>query len=127
VALLDAPAHLAPVGGDSRSARVERMLQIDRDMLELGPLHLVRSAKYTQAQIDAMGKKGQAFKNPDGSFSHPIADDADVKAAVAAATGNAALKAFIKARLKKSEPRTFCPAAGNEIARVVPPLGTSRT
>lgn len=38
--------------------------------------------KYTQAEIDALGAKGQAFKNADGSYSYPIADAEDLSNAI---------------------------------------------
>lgn len=41
-------------------------------------------AKYTADQLKAMGGKGQAFKNPDGSFSYPIGDADDLANAVRA-------------------------------------------
>ena len=37
---------------------------------------------YSQSEIDELGKKGQAFKNPDGSYSYPIANVADLKNAM---------------------------------------------
>ena len=40
--------------------------------------------KYTDAEIEAMGKKGQAFKNPDGHYSYPIADEEDLDNAIRA-------------------------------------------
>ena len=73
--------------------------------------HLLRSAKYTQETIDALGKQGKAWTNPDGSFSHPIADEGDVKAAVAAATGNAALKSWITAQAKKLQCMHLLPSS----------------
>lgn len=47
--------------------------------------------KYSQSQIDEMGKKGRAFgPDADGHFSYPIADHEDVKNAVhAVGRGNA--------------------------------------
>ena len=41
-------------------------------------------AKYTQDQVDALGKKGQALKNPDGHYSYPIADTDDLANAIKA-------------------------------------------
>ena len=41
-------------------------------------------AKYTDAEIEAMGKKGQAFKNPDGHYSYPIGDAEDLDDAIKA-------------------------------------------
>lgn len=41
-------------------------------------------AKYTQAQIDALGAKGEAYKNPDGHYSYPIADAEDLSNAIRA-------------------------------------------
>lgn len=35
-------------------------------------------AKYTAEQIAELGKKGQAFKNPDGHYSFPIANKEDL-------------------------------------------------
>lgn len=60
-------------------------------------------AKYTDAQVEALGKEGKAFKNPDGHFSFPIADTADLSNAIQA-LGRApdavrdAVKAYIKGR-----------------------------
>lgn len=59
---------------------------------------------YTQKEIDALGAKGQAFKNPDGSYSYPVANVADLKNAIhAVGRGNAdhnALRKYIMARAK---------------------------
>jgi HK97 family phage prohead protease len=41
-----------------------------------------RAGRYTQAEIDMLGGKGLAFLNPDGHYSYPIADRADVLAAI---------------------------------------------
>jgi HK97 family phage prohead protease len=41
-------------------------------------------AKYSADELDALGKKGQAFKNDDGSYSYPIADAEDLKKAIRA-------------------------------------------
>ena len=51
---------------------------------------IAAKAKYTQADIDALGAKGQAFKNPDGTYSYPIADAEDLGNAIkAVGRGNA--------------------------------------
>lgn len=39
-------------------------------------------AKYTQAEVDALGAKGHAFKNPDGHYSFPIDDVDDLRNAI---------------------------------------------
>lgn len=61
-------------------------------------------AKYTQDQIDALGKKGQAFKNPDGDYSYPIADKDDLSNAIkAVGRGGAdhdAIRAYVIKRAK---------------------------
>jgi HK97 family phage prohead protease len=61
-------------------------------------------AKYTADQLKALGAKGQAFKNPDGSFSYPYADAEDLgKAILAVGRGGAshdALRKYIMARAK---------------------------
>lgn len=61
-------------------------------------------AKYTQDQIDALGKKGQAFKNPDGHYSYPIADTDDLANAIkAVGRGGAdhdAIRAYVIKRAK---------------------------
>jgi HK97 family phage prohead protease len=60
-------------------------------------------AKYTDAQVETLGKEGKAYKNPDGHYSFPIADTADLSNAVQA-LGRApdavrdAVKAYIKGR-----------------------------
>lgn len=41
-------------------------------------------AKYNAAEVDALGKKGHAFKNADGHHSFPIADEEDLKNAIQA-------------------------------------------
>lgn len=41
-------------------------------------------AKYTADEIEAMGKKGQAFKNPDGHYSYPVKDEEDLDNAIRA-------------------------------------------
>jgi len=47
-------------------------------------------AQYSAKQLKALGKAGKAFKNPDGSFSYPIADVQDLKNAIrAVGRGNA--------------------------------------
>lgn len=62
-------------------------------------------ARYSQTEIDALGAKGQAFKNPDGHFSFPCADRQDVENAVRAvgrapATLRPAIRRFIMGRAK---------------------------
>jgi uncharacterized protein len=41
-------------------------------------------AKYSQDEIDALGKKGQAYRNSDGTYSYPVADEEDLKNAIRA-------------------------------------------
>lgn len=61
-------------------------------------------AKYTAAEIEAMGEKGHAFKNDDGSYSYPIGDEEDLKNAIhAVGRGNAdhnAIRKYIMGRAK---------------------------
>lgn len=62
-------------------------------------------AKYTQEEIDALGKKGQAFgPDEDGHYSYPIDDLEDLKDAIrAVGRGNAAhdkIRKYIIARAK---------------------------
>lgn len=46
--------------------------------------------KYTQSEVDDLGAKGQAFENPDGTYSYPVADEEDLKNAISAVgLGNA--------------------------------------
>jgi uncharacterized protein len=58
--------------------------------------------KYTDAEIQALGEKGHAFKNPDGSYSYPIDDDEDLDNAIrAVGRGNAdhdAIRKYIMGR-----------------------------
>lgn len=60
-------------------------------------------AKYTDAQVEALGKEGKAFKNPDGHYSFPVDDLTDLANAIQA-LGRApeavrdAVKAYIKKR-----------------------------
>lgn len=60
--------------------RTRRAMSVTADAR--GRLAALRS--YTAAQITAMGKQGKAYKNPDGSYSYPIATTADLKNAVRA-------------------------------------------
>jgi len=61
-------------------------------------------AKYTQDEIDALGKKGQAFKDADGSYSYPIADEDDLKNAIrAVGRGNADHDAIRKYVIKRAK------------------------
>lgn len=61
-------------------------------------------AKYDADELKALGAKGQAFKNADGSFSYPIADEEDLKNAIrAVGRGNAdhnSIRAYIIKRAK---------------------------
>ena len=41
--------------------------------------------RYTAEQITALGKRGLALRNPDGSFSYPICNEQDLKDAIRAA------------------------------------------
>lgn len=60
-------------------------------------------AKYTDAQVEALGKESKAFKNPDGHYSFPVDDLTDLANAIQA-LGRApeavrdAVKAYIKKR-----------------------------
>lgn len=62
------------------------------------------ATKYTEDEINDLGKKGQAFKNDDGSFSYPVADEEDLKNAIhAVGRGNAdhdAIRKYIIGRAK---------------------------
>jgi hypothetical protein len=106
----------------------DRLARVDRDMRRLGrapvtrarsdeiivaeisrrhgvdPTRIRRSSsspKYTASQVDAMGKVGQAWKNPDGSYSHAVADVEDLQLAIASATDNASLESWLIGRAKK--------------------------
>lgn len=61
-------------------------------------------AKYTQEQIDELGKKGHAFKADDGTYDYPIEDEEDLTRAVkAVGRGNAdhdAIRKYIIGRAK---------------------------
>ena len=61
-------------------------------------------AKYTQAQIDALGKKGHAFKNPDGHFSFPVDDaedlDNSIKAVGRSGASHDAVRRYLMARAR---------------------------
>lgn len=72
--------------------------------LALAAFDMEMRAKYTDAEIEAMGRKGHAFKNPDGTYSYPIADEDDLTAAIkAVGRGNAdhdAIRKYIIGRAK---------------------------
>jgi hypothetical protein len=50
--------------------------------LRVAPIVELRG--YSQKQVDALGARGEAFKNPDGSLSYPVATEADLARAVKA-------------------------------------------
>jgi HK97 family phage prohead protease len=57
---------------------------------------------YTDAEVEALGKAGKAFKNPDGHYSYPIDNAADLKNAVQAlGRASAAVRDEVKAYIKK--------------------------
>lgn len=43
---------------------------------------LLKRGKYTQSEVDKLGAKGHAFRNPDGHFSFPIDDAQDLAWAI---------------------------------------------
>lgn len=59
-------------------------------------------AKYSADELEALGEKGHAFKNPDGSYSYPIDDVEDLKNAIlAVGRGNAdhnAIRKYVMGR-----------------------------
>lgn len=61
-------------------------------------------AKYTDAEVEAMGRQGHAFKNPDGTHSYPVKDAEDLgKAIKAVGRGGAdhdAIRKYIIGRAK---------------------------
>jgi HK97 family phage prohead protease len=82
------------------------------------PATEARAGKYTQAQIDALGRQGKAFRNPDGHYSFPINDRQDVLAAIhstgrSGLTNKAPLRRFIIARAKALNASRLIPANWN--------------
>lgn len=61
-------------------------------------------AKYTEKEIEDLGKEGKAFKNPDGTYSYPIVDKEDVEKAIKAVglggSDHDAIRKFIIGRAK---------------------------
>ncbi len=59
----------------------------------------------TQSEVDALGKQGKAFKNPDGHYSFPIDSVADLENAIKAVGRSGAdhdkLRQWIIAQAKK--------------------------
>lgn len=70
-------------------------------------------AKYTQEEIDALGAKGHAFKNEDGTYSYPIDDVEDLKKAIrAVGRGNAdhdAIRKYVIGRAKDLDESDLIP------------------
>lgn len=70
-------------------------------------------AKYTEAQIKALGAKGHAFRNPDGHYSYPIDDDEDLDNAIrAVGRGGAShdsIRAYIIRRAKEMGKSSMIP------------------
>lgn len=65
---------------------------------------LEERAKYSQDEIDELGAKGEAFKNDDGTYSYPVADEEDLKNAIRAVgrsgSDHDAVRKFIIKRAK---------------------------
>lgn len=70
-------------GNTSVNARSEREFEQAMEMRSRFYEHELR-AGYTQDEVDALGAKGQAFKNPDGHYSYPVANAADLGRAIKA-------------------------------------------
>jgi HK97 family phage prohead protease len=89
-------ARAAATGGEYRRrtrAMTTRALST-RTVTRLLPVEQ-RADKYTQGEIDQLGAKGHAFKNADGHYSYPIADEDDLRRAVkAVGRGNASHKSI---------------------------------
>lgn len=62
-------------------------------------------ATYTEKELEALGKKGHAFKNPDGSYSFPIANKDDLENAIHAVgrsgSSHDAVRKYIIGRAKE--------------------------
>ncbi len=68
-------------------AQLRRDTERDRWMVEQlrkGPLSLLWRSKYSDDEIDTLGRRGYALRNGDGSHSWPIADEEDLRNAVRA-------------------------------------------
>ncbi len=75
-----------------------------------------RSEKYSQAEKDALARKGLAFRNPDGHGSFPCVDRADVDNAVKAigrapASLRPAIRRFIAGRARALKATALIPAS----------------
>lgn len=65
---------------------------------------MTEARAYTQKEIDALGAEGNAFKNPDGTFSYPIANVSDLKRAVrAVGRGDSSHNAIRKYIIKRAK------------------------
>ena len=73
--------------------------------------------RYDAKEIAELGAEGKAFKNPDGHFSYPIADEADLRDAVkAVGRGGAdhdAIRKYIIGRAKALKLESMVPSSWN--------------
>ena len=72
--------------------------------------------RYTDAQVEALGKEGKAFKKRDGSYSYPVADRRDLLNAIKAfgrarPSEASALKAWLKMRARVMQLESLLPAS----------------
>ena len=78
-----------------------------------------RSSKYTQAEINALGRQGKAFRHPDGTYAFPINDREDLSNAIRAVGGRArkspaeAVRRFIMHRAREMGLSSMIPATWN--------------
>jgi uncharacterized protein len=59
-----------------------RLVVDDTDEQRQAAYELLVRAKYSQDEVDALGAKGHAYKNPDGHYSYPIDDVEDLRNAI---------------------------------------------
>jgi HK97 family phage prohead protease len=68
---------------------------------------------YTQAEIDALGAEGKAFKNDDGTYAYPIADVEDLKNAIRAVgrggSDHDAIRRYVMKRARQLEESDLIP------------------
>ena len=72
--------------------------------------------RYTDDQVEALGKEGKAFKKRDGSYSYPVADRRDLLNAIKAfgrvrPSEASALKAWLKTRARVMRLESLLPAS----------------
>ncbi len=80
-AMIHEAAQAVVAKADNASVDADEAAEIAKAMAEY---EQIIKAKYSADEIRSMGGNGQAYRNPDGHYSYPIKDEADLDHAIRA-------------------------------------------